>query len=198
MIGATFENIIGGFLHPRASVRRVLALKPGIDAILLMILLAFAIRGMVALLLPAEAFGGDQKSLGQYIAILVSTYIGFAIEVTLICYIGRAFGGIGDIRITATAIAWYHVVTSAIEEPVALIARMNIQAVMDLAENPASAPPPGGLALIGFVGGCLLIWLFAAFIAELHGFKRTLSVFAAMAAMLLLPALLIVSSAAAP
>lgn len=198
MIGTVFENIIGGFLHPRASVRRVLAMKPGIDAILLMVLLAFAIRGMIAVLLPADAFGAEQKSFGQYVAILFSTYIGFAIEVTLICYIGRAFGGVGDMRTTATAIAWYHVVTSVVEEPVALIARTNIQAVMDLAENPDAAAPPGGLALIGLVAGCLLIWLFAAFIAELHGFKRTLGVLAAMVAMLLLPALLLMSSAAAP
>lgn len=196
MIGAVFENIIGGYLHPRASVRRVLAMKPEIDAILLMVLLAFAIRGMVGVLLPAEAFGAEQKSLAQYVGILISTYISFAVEVTLICYIGRAFGGTGDFRTTATAIAWYHVVTSAVEEPVALIARANIQSVMELAENPNAAPPPGGLALIGFIAGCLLIWLFAAFVAELHGFKRTLSVLAAMAAMMLLPALLFMSAGA--
>ena len=177
------------------TVRRVLNMNPGIDAILLMVLLAFAIRGIIAVLLPAEAFGAEPRSLGTYVGGLISTYIGFAIEVTLICYIGRIFGGKADMRQTAVAMAWYHVVTSVIEEPVALIARMNIQAMMDLAKNPEAAPPPGGLAFLGFAAGCLLIWLFAAFIAELHGFKRTMSVLAAMVAMMLLPALLLMSSA---
>lgn len=198
MIGAVFENIIGGFLHPRASVRRVLNMNPGVDAILLMVLLAFAIRGIIAVLLPAETFGAEHRSVGRYIATLISTYLGFGIEVTLICYIGRAFGGKGDFRQTAAAMAWYHVVTSVIEEPVALIARMNLQAMMDIAKNPEAAPPPGGLALIGFAAGCMLIWLFASFVAELHGFKRTFGVLAAMVVMLLLPAFLLMSTAATP
>jgi len=44
MIGAVVENIIGGYLHPRASVRRILAAGHGLDVALLMVVLAYLVR----------------------------------------------------------------------------------------------------------------------------------------------------------
>ena len=52
MIGAVVENIIGGYLHPRASVRRLLDAGHGLDAALTMVALAFLVGEIFVVITP--------------------------------------------------------------------------------------------------------------------------------------------------
>ncbi len=192
MMGAVIENVIGGYMHPRASVRRIMSGAYGVQEILLLVLLAFVVRQIMVILIPIEVAGDGPAGLGAYIGRMVGALISFGIITTLICYVGRVFGGTGDFRQSALVVAWYDVVTSVTSPFVELAARQNLAAMQSLAQNPDVAVElSDSAAMIALIGGALLIWLYAAFIAELHGFKRTFSVLAVLFAMMILPAMLL-------
>ena len=120
-------------------------------------------------------------SLGGYFLDLVNSLLSFAVFSTLVCYIGRFFGGQGTLRQTGLVVAWYMLVTSLIT-PFLLPAWVQLHEAAAAAQatpaNPVAAP--GGAVAI-FVA-CLGVatWLLAAYVAELHRFARTWSVLAMM------------------
>jgi len=194
MVGAVFENIIGGYLHPRASVRRLLSGGHGTQVIALMVLLAFVVRQIMVILIPAEIVGdaAGPHGIGSYIGALIGALISFGIVTVLICFVGRAFGGTGDLRQSALVVAWYDVVTSITSPAVELAARRNLEAMRALAENPEGPVMlSDSAALVALAGGVVLLWLYAAYIAELHGFRSAFSVLAVLFAMMILPAMLL-------
>ncbi len=181
MIGAVVENIIGGYLHPRASVRRLLDAGHGLDVALTMVVLAFLVREIFFIVTPGARHEMAGLSLGRYFLSLVDALISFAVFSTAICYVGRVFGGKGTFRQTGLVLAWYLLVTSAIV-PLVLPAVLRIVEWAEAAAVAPTAPvdPPAGAALIVLVGSGVLMWLFASYVAELHRFARTWSVLAAI------------------
>ncbi len=180
MIGAVVENIIGGYLHPRASVRRMLAAGHGLDVALMMVVLAFLVREIFFIVTPGALHETAGLSLGRYFLSLVDALISFAVFSTAICYVGRVFGGKGTFRQTGLVLAWYLLVTSAIV-PLVLPAVLRIVEAAEAAAAAAPAEPvvlPAGAALIVLVSSGILMWLFASYVAELHRFARTWSVLA--------------------
>ncbi len=181
MIGAVVENIIGGYLHPRASVRRMIAAGHGLDVALMMVVLAFLVREIFFIVTPGARPETESLSLGRYALHLVDALLSFAVFSVAICYVGRLFGGKGTLRQTGLALAWYLLVTSAIV-PLVLPAVLRI---VEVAEAAAAAPTaevvlPAGAAMIVLVSSGVLMWLFASYVAELHRFARTWSVLAAI------------------
>jgi hypothetical protein len=181
MIGAVVENIIGGYLHPRASVRRLLAAGHGLDVALMMVVLAFLVREIFFIITPGARSETVGLSLGRYLLHLVDALLSFAVFSVAICYVGRLFGGKGTLRQTGLVLAWYLLVTSVIV-PLALPAVLRI---VEAAEAAAAAPTtpaslPAGAALIVLISSGVLMWLFASYVAELHRFTRTWSVLAAI------------------
>ncbi len=181
MIGAVVENIIGGYLHPRASVRRLLDAGHGLDVALTMVVLAFLVREIFFIVTPGARHEAAGLSLGRYFLSLVDALISFAVFSTAICYVGRVFGGKGTFRQTGLVLAWYLLVTSAIV-PLVLPAVLRIVEAAEAAGAAPAAPValPAGAALIVLVGSGVLMWLFASYVAELHRFARTWSVLAAI------------------
>ncbi len=181
MIGAVVENVIGGYLHPRASVRRLLAAGHGLDVALTMVVLAFLVREIFFLVTPGARHETAGLSLGRYFLHLVDALLSFAVFSVAICYVGRVFGGKGTLRQTGLVLAWYLLVTSAIV-PLVLPAVLRIVEWAEAAAVVHTAPidPPAGAALIVLVGSGVLMWLFASYVAELHRFARTWSVLAAI------------------
>ena len=113
-IGAVVENIIGGYLHPRASVRRLLTAGHGLDVALLMVLLAFLVREIFFIVTPGARSETVSLSLGRYVLHLVDALLSFAVFSVAICYVGRLFGGQGSLRQTGLVLAWYLPVTIAV------------------------------------------------------------------------------------
>ena len=179
MIGAVVENIIGGYLHPRASVRRLLTAGHGLDVALTMVVLAFLVQEIFFVVTPGAGPETTGLSLGRYFLHFVDALLSFAVFSTAICYVGRVFGGKGNFRQTGLVMAWYMLVTS----PVVPLARPAMQRILEAAEAAAVAPTaPVALSawvmLIVVVSSGVLMWLFASYVAELHRFARTWSVLA--------------------
>jgi hypothetical protein len=175
------ENIISGYLHPRASVRRLLNAGHGLDVALTMVVLAFLVREIFFIVTPGARLETASLSLGRYALHLVDALLSFAVFSVAICYVGRIFGGKGTLRQTGLALAWYLLVTSAIV-PLVLPAVLRI---VEAAEAAVAAPVepvglPAGAALIVLVSSGVLMWLFASYVAELHRFTRTWRVLAAI------------------
>jgi hypothetical protein len=181
MIGAVVENIIGGYLHPRASVRRLLAAGHGLDVALMMVLLAYLVREIFFIVTPGMQPETASLSLGRYALHLVDALLSFAVFSVAICYVGRLFGGKGSLVQSGLVLAWYLLVTSVVV-PFVLPAVLRI---VEAAEAAAAAPAaavslPAGSALIVLISSGVLMWLFASYVAELHRFARTWSVLAAI------------------
>ncbi len=167
MIGAVMENLIGGFLHPRASVRRLLSGGHGLDAAIAMVLLAFVVREIFFILVPGGRPDEASMSFVYYALGLIDSLITFGLFSLAVCYIGRMFGGEASFQETGLVVGWYLVVTSVIV-PLALPAVVNI---VDAAQ--AGTEVPGGSAMVVFAASGVMLWLLASYIAELHRFERT-------------------------
>ena len=167
MIGAVMENLIGGFLHPRASVRRLLAGGHGLDAAVAMVILAFVVREIFFILVPGGRPEAASFSLVHYALGLVDSLITFGLFSLAVCYVGRVFGGEASFQQTGLVVSWYLLVTSVIV-PLALPAVVNI---IEAAKQGAEAP--GGSAMVVFAAAGVMLWLLASYIAELHRFERT-------------------------
>jgi hypothetical protein len=181
MIGAVVENIIGGYVHPRASVRRLLSAGHGLDVALMMVVLAFLVREIFFVVTPDARPETVSLSLGRYFLDLVDALLSFAVFSVAICYVGRLFGGKGSLRQSGLVMAWYLLVTSAVV-PLVLPSVLRIVVAAEAAAAAPTAPAalPAGAALIVLVSSGVLMWLFASYVAELHRFARTWSVLAAI------------------
>jgi hypothetical protein len=179
MIGAVVENIIGGYLHPRASVRRMIAAGHGLDVALMMVVLAFLVREIFFIVTPGARPETESLSLGRYVLHLVDALLSFAVFSTAMCYVGRIFGGKGTFRQTGLVLGWYLLVTSAVV-PLVLPAVLRIVEAAEAAAVAPTAPValPAGAAMIVLVSSGVLMWLFASYVAELHRFARTWRVLA--------------------
>ena len=181
MIGAVAQNVLGGILRPRASVRRIIDGRHGFHVALLMVLLAFLVREILVLLVlgPRPEVSGLQ--LGVHLQAVIEGMISFLILSALVYGIGRVFGGTGTWRETNLAMAWYLLVTSVFV-PLALPALIHVaEAVAAAGGGPVERVDiPGNLLAMFGVASGIMLWLFASYVAELHRFARTWNVVAVM------------------
>ncbi len=177
MIGPTVENLIGAFLSPRRSVRRLIDGGHGVDAALLMVLLGYLAREIFVLITPGIQPEGAGIALAEYFLGLIQAYISFGFMTLVVFHIGRLFGGKGTFQGTALAMGWYLLVIS-IFTPVVLPAFVEFVEAAKVAVESPDTPVvvPGQAMLVLTVSSCLMLWLLAAYIAELHRFARTWNV----------------------
>ncbi|HSF94108.1 MAG TPA: YIP1 family protein [Thermohalobaculum sp.] len=181
MIGALFENLFDAFLRPRRSVRRLIDGGHGLDAALLLVLLGYLARAIFVLVTPgARMFDGAMPMAGYLIG-LIEAYLTFGILVIAVHHVGRLFGGTGTLPGAAIAMAWYQLVVSVLTPFVASASVAFIEAVKAASENPDTPPElPGGSMLILSLSLCVMMWLLASYVAELHRFERTWNVLSVM------------------
>jgi len=181
MIGAVVENIIGGYLHPRASVRRLIAAGHGLDAMALMITLAFLLRMIFIIVVPDARPELAGIQIGWYLMELATFLIIFALLSVVVYSVGRFFGGKGTPRETGITLAWYLLVTSVIDLLFLTALVPMVDAGEAIAATPADPIDVPGWAVVMFVASMsIATWLFASFVAELHRFARTWNVLIAM------------------
>jgi hypothetical protein len=181
MISAVVQNVLGGVLRPRTSVRRMIDGGHGFKVALLMALLALLAREIFVLLVLGPRSGGNGLQLGVHLQALTEGMISFVLLSALVYGVGRVFGGIGTWRETNLAMAWYLLVTS-IFVPFALPALIFVaEAVAEAGDGPvAPVDIPGHFLALFAVASGIMLWLFACYIAELHRFTRTWNVVAVM------------------
>lgn len=152
------QLIVDSLLRPRSAARAVLGMVPPAD-VLLQAALAVTCLGMVLGFVAVVIGGGpvDPVSAALISNPLVGAAIQFAIMIAvamLTFRIGGLFGGTGGFLGALTIVVWLNAVMLAIQ--FVQIAAMLL------------VPPLAGL--VALVAVFWLLWAFANFVAELHGF----------------------------
>lgn len=155
---------------PRAGVRNLLARGVPLPARtlgLMLIAVASALLVHLSLLLlpptddPLAAFMGASP-----LRTAVVQWLFLAATVLLIFWVGRAFGGKGNLPDTLLVVVWLQVIMIGVQ----------------LAQLLALVISPPLAGLLNIAGIVLFFWLFASFVAELHGFASRWAVFGAILA----------------
>jgi hypothetical protein len=161
------QLVIESLVSPRAAARRVLADRFD-PATLLQAAVAVTCTGLVLGFVAMQLTGGAVDPVSA--AVLGSPLMGalaqlgvMALAAFLTFRVGRLFGGSGDFWGAAQVVVWLNAITLA------------IQAVQLVAL--ALAPPIAGLIAVGTL--FWLLWAYATFVTELHGFRSAAMVLGA-------------------
>ena len=158
------QLIADSLLRPRAAARTVLDLRiapgPLIEAAVAVTCLGMVLSFTAARLAPGGVDAVTAAILGAPLlgAAMMLGMLGFAVVATTL--IGRQFGGTGDITGALALIVWLNVVLFVIQ-------LVQVAALLLL-------PPLA--SLLAFATLFWLIWAFACFVTELHGFSSPLKV----------------------
>lgn len=151
---------------PRKAARTLLALDIPVPArtlgLMLMAVASAAIAHLNLMLLPSPEDPVTAFVLASPLRAAVMQWVAMALSVVVIYFVGRMRGGTGSLSDTLLIVVWLQVLMLA------------LQMVQFLAM--IIAPPLA--ALINLAGLVLGFWLMTSFIAELHGFRSLLAVFA--------------------
>lgn len=154
---------VEAWTEPRLSIRRILELRLGERERLFMVgahLIASAITIAVVLRVSPDSPVAQVVSalpvVPRYAGYLVATFGIYWVFSFLMKSVGGAFGGTADTESCKTAVAWWMLVTSVISFAEALLMLVVPGALVAL------------LNLIAMIAG---VFIFAAYTAEIHGFK---------------------------
>lgn len=172
-----------GLLRPRVSARRMLDMGYGMREVALLVALGYLIGAIFNLLFPpAEGAGG--AGLGH-----IFGFLNWSVAVLILAWFAwlppRLFGGEGSWNETLRATAWLSVLVNLLWPLLLFAIRLlpdqpfvdalrtgDMAGLISLVEG---LPPPDGtmfhLLTNGFFFAC--VWLFASFVAEIHGFTKT-------------------------
>ena len=178
------------FAKPRQSARRILDAKPSLSDALTMALAGMVV-GVILSLIAALIIGAPQAQSDQAdpvdrqpIVVLLFMVALFAIARFFIVswmahLIGRRAGGRATLQECYAVVGWCLLAIS----PVTLVFELGAAAVQQ------SASPLAAVVLLGATG--YVLYMFAAFISEAHGFKNTAQVMAAIIGVAFLAAFVI-------
>ncbi len=158
------QLVIDSLVRPRAAARRVLAFAIGWGP-LVQIAVVIACAGVVLGYAAMELSGGPVDPMSAAVLrrplVGAATQLGvMALIVVLTVRIGRAFGGAGGLWGATMLVVWLNAMTLLIQV---------LQIVLLVI-----APPLAGILAIAML--FWLLWAFANFAAELHGFPSPVMV----------------------
>lgn len=160
--------------EPRQAARRLLDLGGGFGLALTAALAVAALTALVSatmgLVLPPSGNPAMDGLMAQPLALAALQMGGFLLAALLATWAGRIFGGRGRLDQALILVAWL--------EFLFLILQLVLSLLM------LALPGFSDLALLAAMG--LVLWLSAAFLAELHAFKSTLATGAGLFAVVLL------------
>lgn len=161
------ELVIDTFRRPREAARRLLALDLGADTVV-QGALAVTSAGIVMTHIAGQMAGTTLDPLTA--ALLTNPLLAALVQLALLMLsvlltwkIGRLFGGQGGVEGAFRAIVWLNAVLLILQAAQLLV----------LGVAPALA------VMISVLGMGWLLWAFASFTAELHGFRNVFAVAAA-------------------
>ena len=173
MVAEYLRWIVGGFLAPQPTLRRLLSGGHGYDVAVQLFVLAFLIEAM-----SFTAFGikaGTGSFIVGHLGNLVTSTIAFALLTFLVLRLGRLAGGTGLLPEAVLAMAWYSLMSSLLSPLV-----VSLMADLSQALRPAAAnadefvtPEISTSSLMAFVfAGITSIWLLANAVVAVHGFRN--------------------------
>lgn len=190
MIADLLRRMTEGLLAPRASARRVLLARYGVDVALLFAVLAYAVQAMLQIVIPGartlpEGMSGIPVGM-HFVNLLLQVLIIWILSMAVFG-IGRLFGGQGSRSQAFVLVAWHALVTTLLA-PLFLLGAAQIQ----------GGEIPAGALFVLFVAGSIYLWVLACFTAELHGFRSPWGVMGVMLAVMFLFSGLFMNLAPAP
>lgn len=159
------ELIADSFRRPRAVARRLIELDPPGSELwiagLMVACLETVVLQLTFRLMPAElaaSFGGSEM-VSPLISVAEQALV-LALAAVLVARVGALFGGTGTLKGAAIVVLWGSFVSAPL--PLVTVAAIRVSEVLS--------------GVIALAAAGWVIWAFASFIAELHGFRRTLPV----------------------
>ena len=151
-----------GLIRPRDSLERLLAERPTAADTALMVVAAYAVQRMAAIVLTPEngAAGLVENVVSLALAVGFTFLVGF-----LIHRIGHLFGGHATIEQALVAAGWHALVMSLLSPLVVLG-----MGGAELAVAEGEVPPAVFLSLALYLAAG--VWLLARFTATVHGFRN--------------------------
>lgn len=173
MIGSFLQNLFEAYRSPRVSARRMLDRAPSMIDCALMVVLATVIQAFCGEVVALFFGRGDPSmtGLGERMAELALQFFMFVLLTAGAYAIGRRFGGRATPVAMAQVIAWHYLAT-------AFLAPLNLIGVYSIGKEGSVSP----LFLLAPISLGISIWMFAAFVAEAHEFRRIGGVIAASVA----------------
>lgn len=154
MLNGLMESIVYSYRDPRKGMRDILSKVDRPETVAVIYGLAFCLTTIVSLIIQTAAGQGEGSALAATLSSLLTNAVVFLTLVALVWFVGKLFGGQGDILQVAVALAWHSLLTAAFT-PFMLLA--------------IQGQSGAGTLFILFVT-IISIWLLANFIAEVHGF----------------------------
>ena len=150
-----------GFINPRASARAFLASEAGLREAAYLTLLAFCITGLTSAVM-AQALGATSALSGpEGLSIQLGLHFFQLLAMSVAAHeLGAKFGGRAT-RAQMAVLSGWHLVLQSLIAP-----------VQTLALRAAQTGDGSVLALLLPLSVGLLIWIYACFVAEAHGFAR--------------------------
>ena len=161
------QLVIDSLLRPRAAARKIMDMRLSGQALIEGVVLV-SCAGTLAIYLAVNRVPALAES--EFVSLSGSPLLATVLSVAEIAalaavtWIGRRFGGTGDLSGAVALVVWYNLVA------VILIAVLLVAYLL--------APPLALMLLLAFF--VWLIWAQVAFIAELHGFANALVVLAGL------------------
>lgn len=183
--------MIEGLVQPGNSARRILAADLGLDAAVLIVVLAYVLQAILQILLPgARALpeGVSQVPIALHLLNVLLQVMLVSLLSLMIFGVGRLFGGAGTRKQAFVIVAWHTLVTTLLA-PVFLIGMARIAA------GEALAP----VLLVLMVGaGSFWLWVLAVYTAALHDFRSPWGVMGVMLGISFMLSALLMSMVPAP
>ncbi len=178
-----YERITDAWRDMRHSTRRLVAEKPSEARLFFYVLMSdliffisWSLKTVVSPTLVASSKLPTEIGLWLVIALLCRSFAMYFFSI-LLGSLARVMGGTGTWRETRTAVFWGALVAAPFGFLCAVVTVVlaSFEPSFPILGADWIALPPYWLSLIPFV------WFISAGLAEVHGFKRTETVFAAMA-----------------
>lgn len=178
-----YERISDAWTDMRLSTQRLVAEKPSEARLFFYVLMSdliffisWSLKTVVAPTMIATTKLPTEIGLWLVIALFCRSFAMYFFSI-LLGSASRVMGGVGTWRETRTAVFWGALVAAPFGFLFAVITVVlaSLEPMFPFLGADLIALPPYWLSLIPFV------WFISAALAEVHGFKRTETVFAAMA-----------------
>lgn len=167
MIGDLAASLAEGFAAPRQSMRRVLALGPqSLDVIVAMVLASYLVQTLALVALGSRDGSGG---IGEHVLGLLLEATVFMVIVALVWRVGKLFGGTGELGECAVAVGWFSFVT-------AFLSPLVLAGLTFAGDGEGTAAS----TVLFLAAAVITLWVFAGVVAEVHGFRSTGAVLAAI------------------
>lgn len=173
MIKDVLQWIVGGFLAPRTTVRRLIDGNHGYDVAAQLFLLGFLIEAMAFLALGLR--GEISSVIGWYVGNLVELLLSLAVLALVAWQLGRLSGGTGTFVQMILGIAWYSMMIALLAPFVVPFLAEFEQFMLASREQESVAAVPEisqGMLLGASFAAVTSLWLMANAIAAVHGFQN--------------------------